>query len=109
MCRLLLSGHIHLWEQVSYASGHPTQFISGFAGTLEDIVPLPERPPANLAPAPGAIVASMSSWIDGFGFMTMERTGTATWTVQVHDRAGAVRNTCSVWGKQSTCTVAQVH
>jgi hypothetical protein len=107
--QMLLSGHIHLWEQVSYASGHPTQFISGFAGTLEDIVPLPERPPAGLEPAPGAIVSSMSSWIDGFGFMTMERTGADTWNVQVHDRAGVVRNTCSVQGKTSQCETAQVH
>lgn len=107
--QMLLSGHIHLWEQVGFSSGHPTQFISGFAGTLEDIVPLPARPRAGMEPAPGAVVESMSSWIDGFGFMTMERTGTDTWTVQVHDLHGAVRNTCAVRGKQSSCAVAQVH
>jgi len=107
--QMLLSGHIHLWEQMGYANGYPTQFIAGFAGTAEDIVPLPQRPPAGMQPAPGAVVASMSSWIDGFGFMTMERTGRDTWTVLVHDRAGAVRNTCTVRGKESRCAIAQVH
>lgn len=102
---MLLSGHVHLWEQTSFASGHPTQFVAGFAGTAEDIVPLP---PAGQAPAPGATVEAMSAWIDGFGFMTMERTGPATWHVVVHDRDGRARNTCTVTGRHSRCAVPQV-
>lgn len=30
---LLLAGHIHLGEQVSFAGDYPSQFISGFSGT----------------------------------------------------------------------------
>ncbi|MFA9216496.1 MAG: metallophosphoesterase, partial [Sphingomonadaceae bacterium] len=37
----MLSGHVHLWQQLSFSSDHPSQFISGFSGTAEDIVPLP--------------------------------------------------------------------
>ncbi|QNA89114.1 metallophosphoesterase [Massilia sp. Dwa41.01b] len=59
--QMLLSGHVHLWEQVSFASRHPTQFVSGFSGTAEDIVPLPAMPPPGQSPAPGAVVAHMSS------------------------------------------------
>jgi hypothetical protein len=103
-----LAGHIHLWEQVSYSTGHATQFIAGFSGTLEDIVPLPAQPPADATPAKGAVVRSMSSWVDGFGFMTMERQGPDQWTVQVHDVTGAVVNTCQVKGRQADCAVAQV-
>jgi hypothetical protein len=106
---MLLSGHVHLWEQVSFASSHPTQFVSGFSGTSEDIVPLPAMPPPGMAPAPGAIVEHMSSWIDGFGFMTMERTGPDGWLVRVHDRDGLERNRCKVEGKKSRCALAQVH
>jgi hypothetical protein len=105
---MLLSGHVHLWEQVSFSSGHPTQFVSGFSGTSEDIVPLPAMPPPDKMPAPGAIVESMSSWIDGFGFMTMERTGAEDWLVKVWDRDGQERNSCTVKGRKSACDIAQV-
>jgi hypothetical protein len=100
---VLLSGHVHLWEQTSFSSDHPSQFVAGFAGTAEDIVPLPRTPPAGQPPAPGAVLEAMSSWIDGFGFMTMERTGPDTWTIVVHDRDGRQRNTCTVAGRHSRC------
>jgi hypothetical protein len=105
---MLLSGHVHLWEQVSFSSGHPTQFVSGFSGTAEDIVPLPATTP-EVPPAPGALVEHMSSWIDGFGFMTMERTGAGSWLVKVLDRDGHERNRCNVHGRKSECAVGQVH
>ena len=106
---MLLSGHVHLWEQVSFASPHPSQFVAGFSGTLEDTVPLPAMPPPGRTPAPGAIVEHMSSWIDGFGFMTMERTGPEAWLVKVWDLDGRERNSCRVEGRKSRCVVAQVN
>jgi hypothetical protein len=105
---MLLSGHVHLWEQVSFAGDQPTQFVSGFAGTAEDIVPLPANVPPSETPAPGAVVAHMSSWIDGFGFMTMERTGAQDWLVKVWDRDGRERNRCTVTGRKSLCQLQQV-
>ena len=107
--KAILSGHVHLWEQVSFSSAHPTQFISGFSGTAEDIVPLPEALPEGAAPAPGAVVENMSSWIDGFGFMTMERAGPEKWTVKVWDTQARVRNTCTITGSKSVCAKPQVH
>jgi hypothetical protein len=105
---VLLSGHVHLWEQVSFSSDHPSQFVSGFAGTAEDIVPLPPTVAPGTTPAPGAVVEAMSSWIDGFGFMTMERRGTERWEVVIHDRDGAERNRCTVEGRHSHCALPQV-
>jgi hypothetical protein len=105
---MLLSGHVHLWEQVSFSSNHPTQFVSGFSGTAEDIVPLPARVAPGETPAPGAVVEHMSSWIDGFGFMTMERRGADRWEVKVWDREGRERNSCQVQGRRSVCALAQV-
>ena len=105
---MLLSGHVHLWEQLSFSSPHPTQFVAGFSGTAEDIVPLPATVPLDQAPAPGAVVESMSSWIDGFGFMTMERTGPDGWKIGVWDRDGKQKNSCSVKGRRSRCELAQV-
>lgn len=108
---MLLSGHVHLWEQVSFASAHPTQFVAGFSGSAEDTAPLPVMPPPGKTPAPGAIVEHMSSWIDGFGFMTMERSEKGEpdeWLVKVWDRDGRQRNSCTVKGSKSRCEVAQV-
>lgn len=104
----MLSGHIHLWQQLSFASDHPSQFVAGFAGTSEDIVPLPERLPPSPLPAPGAVVEHFSSWVDGFGFMTMERRGPAQWDIEVHDLQGKIRNRCRLDGRRSVCEVAQV-
>ena len=69
---LVLSGHVHVWQQVSFSSPHPSQFVAGFSGTQEDIVPLPPKLAEDASPAPGAVVAHYASWVDGFGFMTME-------------------------------------
>jgi hypothetical protein len=107
--KAVLSGHVHLWEQVSFSSAHPTQFISGFSGTAEDLVPLPAVLPDGAMPAPGAIVERISSWVDGFGYMTMERAGPEQWDVKVWDTAGLVRNTCKITGSKSVCAKLQVH
>ncbi len=102
----MLSGHVHVWEQVSFASAHPSQFVAGFSGTLEEEVPLPETLPAGASPAPGAIVEHFSSWNAGFGFMTMERCGAAHWDVKVWDLHGKLQRTCQLEGRKSSCAAA---
>jgi hypothetical protein len=106
--KMLLAGHVHVWEQLSFKTNHPTQFIAGFSGTQEDIVPLPRMLPADAVVASGAVVSAFSSWVDGFGFMTMERTGKEAWTVLVHDVDGKVVNHCTVQGRVSSCDTPQV-
>jgi hypothetical protein len=106
---LLLSGHVHVWEQLSFGGTYPSQIVAGFSGTLEDIVPLPETLPANSGLVPGATPDMFSSWVDGFGFMTMERTGSAVWKAEIHDRTGKVVNRCTIDGRISKCEVRQVH
>jgi len=106
--KLLLSGHVHVWEQLSYKSPHPTQFIAGFSGTQEDIVPLPKALPDSVYVAPGAEIDRFSSWVDGFGFMTMVRTGPESWDIEVHDVNGKVVNHCTASGRQSSCDIPQV-
>lgn len=105
---VLLSGHYHLWEQVSFAGDVPSQFVTGFSGTLEDIVPLPERLPAGAVPAPGAAVAAFASWIDGFGYMVLDRTGAQTWRATVHGVDGRAVDRCTIVGQRSHCAVARV-
>ena len=106
--KLLLSGHVHVWEQLSFKSDHPSQFVAGFSGTLEDIVPLPKSLPDSAYVAPGAVIDRFSSWVDGFGFMTMVRTGPESWDVEVHDVNGKVLNRCKTQGRQSSCDLPQL-
>ncbi|MDB5396514.1 MAG: metallophosphoesterase [Rhodospirillales bacterium] len=106
---LLLSGHVHVWEQLSFARQYPSQIVAGFSGTQEDIVPLPESLPADMEPAPGAKADAFSSWVDGFGYMTLERMGPAAWKAEIHDTAGKIVNRCTIKGRISKCAVRQVH
>jgi len=106
--KMLLAGHVHVWEQVSFSSPHPMQFVAGFSGTQEDIVPLPKTLPDSVYVAPGASVEHFSSWVDGFGFMTMVRTGAESWDIEVHDVNGKVVNRCKAQGRQSSCDLPQV-
>ena len=106
---LLLSGHVHVWEQLSFGGQYPSQFVAGFSGTQEDIVQLPKTLPTAFEPAPGAKADAFSNWIDGFGFMTLERTGPASWKALVHDTAGKIVNRCAIKGRVSHCDQQQVH
>lgn len=104
----VLSGHVHMWQQVSFASQHPTQFVSGFSGTQEETVPLPSPLPPNAEPAPGAVVDTISSWFDGFGYMTMERLAPDQWEVKVWDSKGQPKNTCKIKGSKSQCELGAI-
>ena len=100
---VLLAGHVHVWQQISFKGNHPSQFVTGFSGTLEDVVPIPVPLPEKAEPAPGAKVAHFSSWVDGFGYMTLERTGRRTWQAVVRDRNGKPLNRCRIEGRRSVC------
>ncbi len=106
--KMLLAGHVHVWEALSFSSDHPAQFVAGFSGTQEDIVPLPRTLPAGAVVAPGAVVSAFSSWVDGFGYMTMYRHDNDRWDVEVHDIDGKVVNDCKVNGQQTVCDTPQV-
>lgn len=100
---VILSGHVHIWQQVGFSSDHPSQFIAGFSGTAEDVVPMPKVLPAGAAPAPGTSVESFSSWIRGFGYMTLERRAADRWDAKVWDLDGRIVNRCRIEGRKSRC------
>ena len=105
---VLLSGHVHVWEQVSFSNDLPSQFVAGFSGTEEDKVPLPEKVTGLIDPADGAKISAFSSWVDGFGYMTLERQTVSHWDVKIWDLNGQVVNHCVITGKASHCDKAQV-
>jgi hypothetical protein len=105
---LLLSGHVHLWEEVSFGGAYPSQFVAGFSGTEEEYVPLPAQLRASDTPYPGAVVDHFSSWSSGFGFMTLERIGNSEWDVGVWNVEGVRVNHCHIEGRQSSCELTHV-
>lgn len=104
----ILSGHVHVWEQVSYPARYASQFITGFSGTVEDVAPLPERLPAGYSPVADVMPDAFSSWIGGFGYMTLERRGPRRWVAIVRNVDGREVNRCLVDGRRSHCLVRQV-
>jgi len=96
----LLSGHVHLFEVVSFSTPHPPQFVSGIGGDWVD-TPLPLPLAANLTPAPGAIVSSIVA-TNRFGFMTMQRDD-ARWTMTARDVNDHPMTTCTLAGRRVDC------
>jgi len=97
----LLSGHVHLFEVVSFATPQPAQFVAGNGGDWID-TPLPLPLPRGTTPAPGAVVTGIVA-SNRFGFMTMERDGTR-WRITAHDVRGAPMTTCVLAERRATCT-----
>jgi Calcineurin-like phosphoesterase len=98
----LLSGHVHLFEMVSYASPQPTQIISGNGGAWAD-VPLPRPLPPGATPAPGATVQSVVS-SNRPGFLLLERDGPAgRWRLDARDRRGDPLTLCALRDRRTRC------
>jgi len=101
--KALLSGHVHLFEMVSYSTPQPAQFVSGNGGDWTDR-PLTDPLPAGVVPAPGTAISSIAA-TNRFGFMTMERDG-ARWLVFAKDARGTALYRCTLEGRQASCAAA---
>ena len=99
----LLSGHVHLFEMVSYATPQPAQIVSGNGGSWAD-VPLPRDLPPGATPAPGAVIESIVT-TNRHGYLTLERdaAGTGGWRIQARDREGRLITTCSLRDRKTRC------
>lgn len=99
--KALLSGHVHLFEVVSFSTPHPPQIVSGFGGDrLDTRLPLPLA--AGLTPAPTAVVSAIAA-ANRFGFMTMYRDG-ARWTMSARMIDGTTITTCTLRERRVDCT-----
>ena len=96
-----ISGHVHLFEMVSFTTTQPTQIISGNGGTRVD-APLPLALARGLQPSPGAVVESIVSTTQ-FGFLTMEQDEGGEWRIEVRDRRGQPISICNLRGSKTRC------
>lgn len=98
--QVALSGHVHLFEAIGFASDHPTQFVSGNGGSAND-VNLPDTLALGTTPYPEAVVESMRS-TRTYGFMTIERVE-RQWQMKSWDRAGKLMTSCVLENQKTVC------
>jgi hypothetical protein len=95
---LILSGHLHLWETLSFTTGRPPQLIVGNSGTALD--------PAITAPLVGMEIAgatvSAGTALDRFGFMTLERSDQG-WLGTLRGVDGETLTRCTISDDRITC------
>ena len=98
-----LHGHVHDFQAINFASGHPATLVTGNGGDSLDVA-LPDPLPAGLTPAVGATIDRITHSAS-FGFMVMDRNpAPATgWTFKAYSAAGKLMATCVQSGKALSC------
>ena len=96
---LVLSGHIHLFEALSFMDHRPPQLVLGTAGSS-----LSTGIDANLVGwRIGGTTIAYARTAHVFGVTTMERKD-AGWTATLRDEAGKPLITCMIAGPDLSCT-----
>lgn len=98
--QLMLSGHHHIFQVLSYVENLPAQLVVGHGGDYLNLGRTID--PAGLV-INGITVKSGLHVTGQFGFAIMESQGDA-WTVTNYDRTGAPQHTCAVAGRQASCS-----
>lgn len=93
-----ISGHVHLFQVLSFDGTRPPQLVVGNSGTLLD--------KAVTTPLTGLEMAGMKvaygTTIDRFGYVTMEATG-ENWALAVRNVSGGEMAKCLLSGRQLLC------
>ena len=97
---LALHGHVHLFEAINFSSNHPATILTGVGGN-ETYINLPDPFPANIAPAEGATLESITH-NNQFGFLVMDKLED-TWRISAHDHHGTLKTTCVLTGSKLRC------
>lgn len=95
-----IAGHVHVFEALSFASDHPSQFVSGNGGSSLDET-LPTQLPAGVTPAVGAKLAYFNN-SNEVGYMTLERVGNI-WDIHAWNSLGKVIEHCQIKQQVTTC------
>lgn len=100
--QMVLHGHVHDFQAISFSSKTPAAIVSGNGGDNLD-VNFADPFPVGVNPAPNATLAAITH-TSTFGFMTMERqTGSSNWRYLAYTAAGKLLTTCTQSGQQLSC------
>lgn len=97
--KLIISGHIHLGQELGFVGGRVPQLIMGAGGTLLDA---PVTSALNGQFVVGATLAS-GKVLHENGFMGLEP-DSSDWTATIYDRNGKPQVSCKIAGLNLTCT-----
>jgi len=102
--QLLLAGHVHLFEALTFRTGQPMQIVSGNGGSSPDVA-LPAQLPEQATPFAPAVVDQFSS-SSRSGFTTLERTmeNSNDWTIKSWDQNGVLMLTCHITKGSKNCS-----
>ncbi|HVW27414.1 MAG TPA: metallophosphoesterase [Polyangiaceae bacterium] len=89
---LALHGHVHDYQAINFASGHPSTFVAGNGGDNLD-VQLPD--PLPIPPATGTVIDKVAHSAS-FGFMVMDRVGSQQWKFTAFRRDGSILDVCTM-------------
>ncbi|HXQ50378.1 MAG TPA: metallophosphoesterase [Stellaceae bacterium] len=95
---LVLSGHIHRFEALSFTDRRPPQLVLGTAGSSLDRGADVEVTGHEI----GGTTIAYGRTLQAFGVTTMERSG-AGWAATLHDEDGNPRFTCTITGPEIAC------
>jgi hypothetical protein len=95
---MILSGHTHLFEALSYGSARPIQIVAGDGGTNLDGA-LPEK--VNGMDVEGVMVAASENQRQ-FGYVLFSKAG-AAWNLALKTPANQTAATCQIQGRQASC------
>ena len=96
---LMLSGHIHTFEALSYAADLPPQLVVGLGGTYLD-GKIPADPTGLVV---GGVRIARGTTQGGFGFLLLERQPDGAWAGTLYDPAGATAGRCRLAGRDLDC------
>lgn len=100
---LVLNGHVHLFEALGFASGHPTTLVLGNAGSAMSGF-VDEAQALRSQPAPGAVLETFASH-RGFGFATLDCVASG-WQLTAWSVSGQVLRLCTLQGARLRCEPA---
>ncbi len=86
--RAMLAGHIHLF-QVAHFNDRPTQVITGFSGTMEDVPLGPASLPDTAGKSGAAPITALTTVPGRFGYALLERRNT-TWHLTAFAADGSI-------------------
>jgi predicted phosphodiesterase len=98
---VILSGHTHLFEALSYGSARPFQILAGDGGTSLAAA-LPET--VNGMDVHGVMVAASENQVQ-FGYVFFTRSG-AGWNLALKTAANQNLAACRLKGRQASCKAA---